>query len=58
MVLNRKMIYQDFMRTSKKNYKENSNVGYFLAVDVEYPQKLFSSHKELSFLPERKNQKK
>ena len=58
MVLNRKMIYQGFMRTSKKNYKENSNVGYFLAVDVEYPQKLFSSHKELSFLPERKKSEK
>ena len=58
MVLNRKMIYQDFMRTSEKNCNENSNVGYFLAVDVEYPQKLFSSHKELSFLPERKKSEK
>ena len=46
--------YEDF----KKNYNENSNVGYFLAVDVEYPQKLFSSHKELSFLPVRKKSEK
>ena len=46
--------YEDF----KKNYNENSNVGYFLAVDVEYPQKLFSSHKELSFLPKRKKSEK
>ena len=37
-----------------KNYNENSNVGYFLEVDVEYPKKLWRSHKDLRFLPERK----
>ena len=37
-----------------KNYNENSDVGYFLEVDVEYPKKLFSSHKDLAFLSERK----
>ena len=36
-----------------KNYNENSHVGYFLEIDVEYPKKLFGSHKELPFLPER-----
>ena len=29
-------------------------MGYFLEVDIEYPKKLFGSHKELQFLPERK----
>ena len=37
-----------------KSYNENSNKGYFLEVDVECPKKLFSSHKDLPFLPERK----
>ena len=33
-----------------KNY--NEDVEYFLEVDVEYPKQLWSSHKDLSFLPE------
>ena len=37
-----------------KNYNENSNLGYFLEVDIEYPKQLWGIHKGLPFLPERK----
>ena len=36
------------------NYDENSNKGYFLDVDVDYPKKLFNLHKDLPFLPKEK----
>ena len=39
-------------------YNENSNKGYFLEVNIEYPKKIFGSDKDLSFLPERKNLEK
>ena len=41
-----------------ENYNGNSNKGYFLEVDVEYPKKLFNFHRDLPFLSERKKTKK
>ena len=37
-----------------KNYDEESNKGYFLEVDIEYPKILHNLHSDLPFLPERK----
>ena len=37
-----------------KNCHENSDVGYFLEVDIEYPKQLWGLHKDLPFLAERK----
>ena len=35
-------------------YDENSNKGYFLEVDIDYPKELFKLHRDLPFLPQRK----
>ena len=37
-----------------KNCDEDSNKGYFLEVDIEYPKNSFNLHSNLQFLPERK----
>ena len=41
-----------------KGYNENSHIGYFPEVDVEYPKELFKFRKDLLFLPGRKKLEK
>ena len=41
-----------------KNYNEESDEGYFLEVDVQYPEKLHELRNDLPFLPERMKIKK
>ena len=41
-----------------KKHDEDSNTGYFLEVDIDYPKTLFYDHKDLPFLPERKKVEK
>ena len=36
-----------------KSYMEESNIGYFLEVDVQYPEKLHDLHNDLPYLPQR-----
>ena len=40
---------EDFIKT----YNEERNEGYFLEVDIQYPETLHELHNNLSFLPER-----
>ena len=42
--------HEDFL----KDCKGESDEGYFLEVDVQYPETLHELHNELRFLPERK----
>ena len=36
-----------------ENYTEDSDDGYFLEFDVQYPENVYKFHNDLSFLPER-----
>ena len=42
----------EFDESFIESYKEESDKGYFLEVDVQYPQKLHAIHNYLPFLPE------
>ena len=52
MVLNEKNVSK-FNGELIKNYDEDSNKGYILEVDVEYPKDLHNLHSDLPFLSER-----
>ena len=41
-----------------KKFDENSNTGYFLEVDIDYPKELFNFHEDLPFTPEKKKVEK
>ena len=43
------MFTEDFI----KIYDEEGDVGYLLAVDIEYPKTLRMLHSDLPFLPEK-----
>ena len=43
------MFTEDFI----KSYDEEGDVGYLLAVDIEYPKRLRMLHSDLLFLPDR-----
>ena len=44
-----------FNEDFKKSYNEESDEGYFLEVDAQYPENLLDRHNDLPFLPERMN---
>ena len=43
----------EFDESFLKSYNEESDLGYFLEVDVQYPEKLPDFHNDLPFLPGR-----
>ena len=55
MVLNAKKYISKFDEDFKKSYDEDSDKGYLLEVDVEYPKHLHDFHSDLDlpFLPKR-----
>ena len=46
-------VTSQFNEDSIKNYDDESDEGYFLGTDVQYPEKLHELHNDLPFLLER-----
>ena len=51
MVLSGSKKHLNPSKDNMENYNENSDVGYFIEVDVQYPKKLHGLHDDLSILP-------
>ena len=43
----------EFNRDFIKSYNDESDEGYFIEVNVQYPENLHNLHKDLPFLPEK-----
>ena len=54
MVSNGQKSYSRFNEGFVKNYNENSDIGSFLEVDIDYPKESFNLHEDLAFSPDRK----
>ena len=48
-------VLSEFNENFIKNYNENSDVGYFLKVDIEYPKQLWSIIKTYYFCLKEEN---
>ena len=45
----------EFDESFTKSYNDENNQGYFLEVDVQYPEKVHDLYNDLPFLPEKMN---
>ena len=52
MVLNG-IKYSNLLKISSKKYNDSGNIGYFLEVNIKYPEQLGMSHNDLLFLFEK-----
>ena len=44
----------EFIEDFRKSYNDESDEGYFLEVDVQYPKSLHNSHIDLHFLSKKR----
>ena len=57
IILSRSKIFQ-FNEDFIKSYNQEGQEGYFLEVDVQYPEKLHDLHNDLPFLPKKNEDRK